>query len=103
MLSKIPEEIFCCVFYSSPVPLQALPQPPGFTSVGDETFQYGEIHSTMAGLIESTNACKNAVDHFKYMSTQISFTCKEAVVSPGHVIVEHASAEPQFLGVQVGL
>ena len=30
-------------------------------------------------------------------------TCKQAVVSPGHVVVEHGCAEPQLLGVEVGL
>ena len=61
MLSKIPEEIFCGVFYSPPVLLDAFPQPPSFTSYGDQTLKWSKIHPTMVCLIESTNTCENAV------------------------------------------
>ena len=123
MLSKIPEEIFCGVFYSPPVLLDAFPQPPSFTSYGDQTLEWSKIHPTMVCLIESTNTCENAfiistkgkglkIVHFVFLFfqnlSQSAFlhficTCKQAVVSPRHVVVEHAGAEPQFLGVQVSL
>ena len=93
MLSKIPEEIFCGVFYSPPVLLEAFPQPPSFTSYGDQTLEWSKIHLTMVCLIESTNTCENGV----IISTKEKAKKNR---NPLSLLVKTKHFHPRFLGVQ---
>ena len=73
------------------------------SSFGDETLQNAEIHLSVTCLVEITHPCTKPSNTSKSVSFNKASTCKETVVTPGHVVVKHPGAEPQRLGIEVRL